>query len=522
MQLPEEEFNIELLSSLFAHPVVVWVPGVLNPNRKPFCINERCTCTPRVNGYLSRVVEDVYHKTTLLYVKYECSGAFGTSFSTVHPDYMRRFTRVQLQFPYVLTKKSGVSLALLDQVHDAMLSGGGMLGLMASLNRRRHNRYYHLLSIFGALARERADSGRVVLPPSPRSVEDYMTEHAPPSRETLTDLWMERTSMVPAFAEALRRQLQIKHLLRMDHTAKFPRRLFDWKGQGIRENLKDIQLLLLVLNEIGQVVGHAFTKSENNEETEAELRKILSTCSIHPINTSSEDDRGSIYVVSDNVNAVRGMLTRFGDSPVDFVVKQDPFHVVQRFTSKVRGGASKGLPKELKEAIYTHDGELHEPSKMKTLLASVVGRVAPKSISCSTAEWAGTVRNNLQQIERGDLYVPHNRFSEGGGRVKVVSTSQVEGLNSALKHLNRSVSVPVGARILDLHFFQHNISVGAQFLRSPSLGGADVSMICRSAIVCDNVVRTSPQQEFCLNLIPPAPSTATRHNPTIHHFNFGT
>lgn len=113
-------------------PVIVWVPEVLNPLAKPFCIVENCSCMPRLREYKSRVVEDVYHKSLLLYVKYECAATRGKTFSTVSADYLRRSARIQLQFPYIMTKKFGLSREFMDLVYEAMLANG-MQSLTSSL-----------------------------------------------------------------------------------------------------------------------------------------------------------------------------------------------------------------------------------------------------------------------------------------------------------------------------------------------------------------------------------------------------
>jgi hypothetical protein len=114
IQLPEQVFRPRELAALFEMPVVVWVLEVLNPLSKPHCVVDGCSCTPRLREYKARVVEDVAHKTVLLYVKYQCTADGKTTFSTVHDKYLSQSALLQLHFPYLLTKKSGVSRELLD------------------------------------------------------------------------------------------------------------------------------------------------------------------------------------------------------------------------------------------------------------------------------------------------------------------------------------------------------------------------------------------------------------------------
>jgi hypothetical protein len=72
IQLPEQVFRPRELAALFEMLVDVWVPEVLNPLSKPRCAVDGCSSTPRLREYKARVVEDVAHKTVLLYVKYKC------------------------------------------------------------------------------------------------------------------------------------------------------------------------------------------------------------------------------------------------------------------------------------------------------------------------------------------------------------------------------------------------------------------------------------------------------------------
>lgn len=62
-------------------------------------------------------------------------------------------------------------------------------------------------------------------------------------------------------------------------------------------------MLLLVQNKIRQIVGRAFTKSENNAETESLLSSIMAADKVG----TQCDPR---FAVSDNANAVRSMLQR--------------------------------------------------------------------------------------------------------------------------------------------------------------------------------------------------------------------
>ncbi|OWY95657.1 hypothetical protein PHMEG_00034279 [Phytophthora megakarya] len=140
---------------------------------------------------------------------------------------------------------------------------------------------------------------------------------------------------------------------------------------------------------------------------------------------------------------------------------------------------------------------------MSKRFESVLHSVKRSDITCSEEEWQGSMASNLKQINRGDLYAPSNTFSEGGGGdVRIVSTSQLEGFHSALKKvLARSVSVDVGLRVLDFFILQHNLKIGTKFGRNPPLQHADIITLTRTAALCRGVLPDSPQLEFANELI---------------------
>ncbi|KAK1938974.1 hypothetical protein P3T76_009049 [Phytophthora citrophthora] len=226
-------------------------------------------------------------------------------------------------------------------------------------------------------------------------------------------------------------------------------------AEGVGDkSMTDAKMLLLLQNEIDQIVGRRLTRPENHTETRELLEHIKGVLQ----STEDDDDR---VVVSDNANAIRSLVNSvFGDS---VGVRQDPFHVVQRFTEKIKGKMERKIvAQQLHEALYSIDGELRPPEEMAFRFETVLHNVNLADISCAIQEWTGSIDSNMKQIRRGDLYVDRNVFSEGGGSdVRVVSTSQLEGFHSALKKmLARSVSVEVGLQILDLFILKHNLKIG--------------------------------------------------------------
>ncbi|KAG6964205.1 hypothetical protein JG688_00007818 [Phytophthora aleatoria] len=97
--------------------------------------------------------------------------------------------------------------------------------------------------------------------------------------------------------------LKVQNALRVDQPVKFCKRLKVWSGgTGKRESalMPDSKMLLLVQNEIGQIVGRRLTRSENHDEAQELLQ--------HLKNSFSEAD--SQYVISDNANAIRNLVSK--------------------------------------------------------------------------------------------------------------------------------------------------------------------------------------------------------------------
>ncbi|KAG2786523.1 hypothetical protein PC129_g8241 [Phytophthora cactorum] len=139
--------------------------------------------------------------------------------------------------------------------------------------------------------------------------------------------------------------------------------------------MKDAKMLVLLQNEIGQIVGRWLTRSENNFETRELLEHVKSACPV-------ETDSNMCVIISDNANAVRSLVNEVFGSAVS--VRQDPFHVVQRFTEKVKDKGTKiRMAKQLHEALYTVDEHLRVPSEMAARVQEAVVSVSPKDLNCS-------------------------------------------------------------------------------------------------------------------------------------------
>ncbi|RLN27278.1 hypothetical protein BBJ28_00026006 [Nothophytophthora sp. Chile5] len=253
-----------------------------------------------------------------------------------------------LHFPFLLTKKTGIAKSLMEIVNDGMMSPNGVASSMSRIERRRQNRYYKLLCLFADGVRQSRARNPTYFAPTPHTMEEYTVKNNFIDNHTLTAAWMEYTEYSGSLCEKVMQNVEVRKVLRMNHSVKFCKRLHVWKAGGTRESIKDAKMLLLLMNEIGQIVGRRLTRSENHEET----RQLLQ----HVAPQLRHDDTGEdgLMVVSDNASAVRNMVASAFEGAVS--VKQDPFHVIERITEKITPTArSKCVSKELKTAIYKVD-----------------------------------------------------------------------------------------------------------------------------------------------------------------------
>ncbi|EGZ21088.1 hypothetical protein PHYSODRAFT_497461, partial [Phytophthora sojae] len=352
---------------------------------------------------------DVDHKTTIYYARYVCRGASKVSFTTIDDRYLSTSKEVLLAFPYLLTYKSAISLELFDLVYDSMLTTKGISGATNNIVRHRETQASRppLQSAFAS------------------PVEQYMTDHGCLDSEVIQKLWLTQTAVCSTLVEAHMASAECVKVLRVDHSQKFCSQLKVFGADGSKEQVASVRMLLLVQNEVGQLLARGLTKSENHEETTAILQPIA-----NKLASTSHIER--------------------------FLVKQDPFHVIQRLTEKISDSVKRQwLSKRLSEGLYDVEGKLRSPDVMERMFTAALATMNPSDIRVSSSEWEGCVKSNLEQIHTGDLFVETSNYCEGGCSVRVVSTSQLEAIHSKLrKLLDRVVSIEDGLRILDIFLLQ--------------------------------------------------------------------
>ncbi|ETM56673.1 hypothetical protein L914_00394, partial [Phytophthora nicotianae] len=161
---------------------------------------------------------------------------------------------------------------------------------------------------------------------------------------------------------------------------------------------------------------------------------------------------GTRVCVCENSNVDRNLVPKvFGEAGA---VKQDPFHVIQRFTEKVREPAKrKWLTGELSAAIYDIEHNLR--GDMEAIVQKALASIPQSSVNVKESEWKWCIASILEQIWSGDMYLSNNQNVDESGSTRIVSTSQLEAIHSKLrKLLDRVVSVQVGLRILDIFILQ--------------------------------------------------------------------
>ncbi|KAG6962254.1 hypothetical protein JG687_00007263 [Phytophthora cactorum] len=99
------------------------------------------------------------------------------------------------------------------------------------------------------------------------------------------------------------------------------------------------------------------SKVQNHAETAAILKPVASKLAAEP--------SASRVCITDNANDTRGLIEKVFSGAVTY--KQDPFHVIQRFSEKIKDQARrKWLSIQLSSAIYKVDRTIRLPEEIVT------------------------------------------------------------------------------------------------------------------------------------------------------------
>lgn len=93
----------------------------------------------------------------------------------------------------------------------------------------------------------------------------------------------------------------------------------------------------------------------------------------------------SRFAVSENTNAVRNMLQHVCRG---FIVKQDPFHVVQYLSEKIESSQLKiRMSNNMKNFMYSVDRQLRDSEDMDERLEHLRKKVSLSDLAGSETEW---------------------------------------------------------------------------------------------------------------------------------------
>eukprot|EP00644_Phytophthora_capsici_P006297 jgi/Phyca11/117165/e_gw1.32.419.1 len=90
------------------------------------------------------------------------------------------------------------------------MSPNGLASTISHLERRRQNRYYHLLSIFAYAVKRNHERSATYVPPVPPSLAGYVLKSKVLSHGSLTDTWLKVTNLYGSLCEIVMRQVEVK------------------------------------------------------------------------------------------------------------------------------------------------------------------------------------------------------------------------------------------------------------------------------------------------------------------------
>ncbi|KAI9347418.1 hypothetical protein DFJ73DRAFT_761093 [Zopfochytrium polystomum] len=286
LTMPEDK-EAQASEELFSFPTYVWNIEATFSNGAIVCIRTGCSCVPRFVKIRWRLVNDIKHRTYLIYRQYRCSmwkkstraeldpeeDAKGSGyFSTIDERFFELLDDEKRgRFPYILTFKGGVSVELYERfVARCFYTAIGLKSSLKEILSIRSGRYAQLLQRFA----KRSEIISAEIRPTPPTLADYLDKNKPPDRKEMSSLWLKETAKFDHLASALMNSAKVTKSVSLDGTRKFAKRLRFRKGQQ-SANLKECHLLLLARNEIGEIVNRQFVASENQGEITEFLKRIV-------------------------------------------------------------------------------------------------------------------------------------------------------------------------------------------------------------------------------------------------------
>ena len=328
-------------------------------------------------------------------------------------------------------------------------------------------------------------------------MESYMKIHNVFDDQFMYPLWLIYTSPYSKIYEAMQMMIYAKRCYRFDGTFKVGKKITINDETKRRVKSDDTTVLLIAMNEIGQIKSFKFSKSENNDD----IKIVLKACNDLTQQEKNKEYLSPIWVVCDNASKCRNMV-----NGLNFIVKQDPFHVPPRFKKHCKLEFKSEVHREITSALWA-DGKLKEKKEMKECVLLNMEKVLSQNMVLANKinEFRGTLNSNLKQIENGDLSYDQNSPThiENGIVTQVLSTSQLEGENSHINNLfSRNIGIQYAERILIIHFVKVNIRQGVKYGRFPmELNDLDLVELIRTTLLSRTTIISSSVDEWAMDIL---------------------
>ncbi|KAJ3306417.1 hypothetical protein HDU76_004820, partial [Blyttiomyces sp. JEL0837] len=202
------------------------------------------------------------------------------TFNTLNPLFIKKLPKkVQSAFKYILSHKTGFSRKLVKEVlFENITTGGGVEGARNILQKRRAARYAELLKRFAHHQKEvnwNEKEQRVIMIHSanPISAPGYFKIHKLPDHASMRDVFLRFTDPLAKLSLLFRRSLEVRSSIILDGNFKYTK-LMKIKVEGEFVQSDQWHLLMVAMNEIGQVIAYKLCKAESHEELEGLLCEI--------------------------------------------------------------------------------------------------------------------------------------------------------------------------------------------------------------------------------------------------------
>ncbi|KAJ3296015.1 hypothetical protein HDU76_006771, partial [Blyttiomyces sp. JEL0837] len=488
------------------------------------------------------------------------------TFTTLSPAFVKKWPPSALkEFPYILLRKSAFARQLVQEVvHENVMCGRGIEGSLDVLQSRRAAVFAQRLNEFG-MAMQRANwdeaAGCVVITNStkPPTHAEYYATHKKPDWHSTKDVWLQFTEPLVKISRVFRKSLEVRSFVIIDGNFKYAKLM---KVRVGGENVQSDQwrLLMVAMNEIGQIIAFKLCKAESHDEMESlfeEIKKYnlpaTQTTSSFPYPSpcpsdanpdieetddyyeqdinGMESQQGEPLTTTNDIDDINPHMTDFlttltnelNVQPVDLskdilVVSdnspsvrnlverilgercrtvQDIFHLIARPPQYVNPTTSKLLSMKISEAIYLP--KTTDPSRKKKKSREVHPPL--KMLSNLVEVFKRIPQNTIK--DRASLEGTIRNTIDLLTRNKLLPTNGTNIYVENGKERSKITSIcglDIGMRIFELVALQWNITQGENFGRIPNLYGMDLLDLLQAAFETHEIAPPTPQTQFIWSL----------------------